>query len=71
MAVCLPRPGYKVNNAVVLIARARRPFLERAAPGPAQHQAPIAERGSRFRDERDSTLKGFSGQHRIAAVEGR
>jgi class 3 adenylate cyclase len=34
-------------------------------------QAQIADRGFRFRDAREVTLKGFSGQHRIAAVEWR
>jgi class 3 adenylate cyclase len=31
----------------------------------------IEARGLRFSDERDVTLKGFSGQHRIAAVDWR
>jgi class 3 adenylate cyclase len=34
-------------------------------------QALIADRGFRFSDERDVTLKGFSGQHRIASVAWR
>jgi len=31
----------------------------------------IEERGFTFSDERDVTLKGFSGQHRIASVDWR
>jgi class 3 adenylate cyclase len=34
-------------------------------------QALIAESGFRFEDERDVVLKGFSGQHRVAAVDWR
>jgi class 3 adenylate cyclase len=37
----------------------------------AQVQALIGNRGFRFSGERDVTLKGFSGQHRIAAVAWR
>jgi class 3 adenylate cyclase len=36
-----------------------------------QLQALIGDRGFRFEGERDVTLKGFSGQHRIAAVKWR
>jgi class 3 adenylate cyclase len=36
-----------------------------------QLQALIADRGFRFDGEREVTLKGFSGRHRVAAVAWR